>query len=139
MDFLQKIAETLEVDAIGIDDRFRETPDWCSLKGFGILVTLENDYGTRLDVDAFLGLETVRDLFRAAFLAFAAPLLGVPRGGLEPSDTPSTVPAWDSIMHLRLVMETEERFGCTYPLETVPSISTLEDFIGKSVWNHPGH
>ena len=132
--FLQSVADVLEVDAIGIDDDFRAVPDWCSLKGFGLLVTLENDYGAPIRVDEFLRLRTVRDLFRGAFAAFAAELLGVDRGVVDDDTAMGSLASWDSVMHLRLVMEAEKRFGCSYPLEIIPSIRKISDFVDKAQW-----
>lgn len=132
--FLQKVADVLEVDSVGIDDDFRAVPDWCSLKGFGLLVTLENDYGAKVGVDDFLRLRTVRDLYRVAFAAFAAELLGLDRGSVGDDLAMGSVPAWDSVAHLRLVMESERRFGCSYPLEVIPSIRTVRDFADLARW-----
>ena len=132
--FLQSVADVLEVDAIGIDDDFRAVPDWCSLKGFGLLVTLENDYGAPIRVDEFLRLRTVRDLLRGAFAAFAAELLGVDRGVVDDDTAMGSLASWDSVMHLRLVMEAEKRFGCSYPLEIIPSIRKISDFVDKAQW-----
>jgi len=63
-----------------------------------------------------------------AFLDFAAALLDVPRDTLTPATAYGSIPAWDSVMHLRLVMETEARFGVPIPLEAVPNLRTLADF-----------
>ena len=62
------------------------------------------------------------------FLDFAAALLDVPRETLTPETAFGSVPAWDSVMHLRLVMETEARFGVPIPLEAVPNLLKLADF-----------
>ncbi len=62
------------------------------------------------------------------FLLFAAEVLGVPPGTLTPATAYGSLPAWDSIMHLRLVMETEARYGSSIPLEVVPALHTLADF-----------
>ena len=62
------------------------------------------------------------------FLDFAAALLDVPRETLTPETAFGSVPAWDSVMHLRLIMETEARFGSSIPLEEVPNLKTLGDF-----------
>ena len=62
------------------------------------------------------------------FLFFAAEVLGVPPGTLTPETAYGSLPAWDSIMHLRLVMETEARYGSSIPLEVVPALRTLADF-----------
>lgn len=63
--FLDEVAEILEVDAVSVDFKFREVPDWDSMKGFSLLVLLENDYGKVMSVDEFLACETVGEL--AAF------------------------------------------------------------------------
>lgn len=132
--FVNKVADVLEVDSIGIDDEFRAVPEWCSLKAFGLMVTLENDYGVPVRVDEFMKLRTVRDLFRVAFAAFAAELIGVSRESVDGETAMGTVPAWDSVMHLRLVMEAEKRFCCSYPLETIPSLRKIADFVDKAQW-----
>ena len=127
--FVSAVAEVLEVDTIGLDAPFREVEGWCSLKGFGLLVLLENDWGAPLTVDRFLELETVRNLWREAFLSFAAGVLDVPREMLCGSTRYESIPQWDSVNHLRLVMEAEARFGVSYPLERIPELKTLDDFI----------
>ena len=132
--FLERVAEVLEVDSIGIDDEFRQVPEWCSLKAFGLMVTLENDYGAKVGVDEFLKLRTVRDLYRVAFAAFAADLLDVASEAIDGESAMGTVPAWDSVMHLRMVMEGEKKFGCAYPLEIIPSLRKIDDFVEKAVW-----
>lgn len=62
------------------------------------------------------------------FLDFAAETLGVPRGTLTPETAYGSIPEWDSVMHLRLVMETEARYGSSIPLEAVPNLAKLSDF-----------
>jgi len=62
------------------------------------------------------------------FLAFAADVLEVPKGTLAPETAYGSIPEWDSVMHLRLVMETEARYGSSIPLEAVPNLLTLADF-----------
>ena len=62
------------------------------------------------------------------FLDFAAVLFDVPRETLTPETAYGSIPAWDSVMHLRLVMETEARFGVPIPLEAVPNLLKLSDF-----------
>ena len=63
--FLDRISEILETP-VSLDTVFRDTPDYSSLKGFGILVVLENDYGREMNVDEFLTMNTVADLAAAA-------------------------------------------------------------------------
>jgi len=62
------------------------------------------------------------------FIALAADVFGVDAGELRSDTAYRSIPAWDSIAHLRLVMETEARFGSSIPLEAVPALRTLEDF-----------
>ena len=62
------------------------------------------------------------------FLGFAAEVLGVPKCTLGPETAYGTLPEWDSVMHLRLVMETEARYGSSIPLEAVPRLARLADF-----------
>ena len=62
------------------------------------------------------------------FLSFAATVLGVPREALSPETACGDLPEWDSVMHLRLVMETEARYGVSIPLEEIPALRTLADF-----------
>ena len=62
------------------------------------------------------------------FIEFAEGVLGVPKGTLTPETAYGAIPEWDSVMHLRLVMETEARFGAAIPLEAVPKLLKLADF-----------
>ena len=126
--FESAVADVLEVESVALDTRFRETEGWCSLKAFGLLVMMENDWQAPVSIDAFLSFSTVRDLFRVAFTAFAARLFGVDAGTLKTAECGS-MPQWDSVNHLRLVMEAEARFGVSYPLERIPNLRTIEDFI----------
>ena len=63
--FLAKIAECLELPEVAPDYEFRNGPDWSSLQGFAVLVTLETEFGRRMPVDEFQTLHTVADLARA--------------------------------------------------------------------------
>ena len=62
------------------------------------------------------------------FISFAASVLGVPPEKLSLETACGDVPEWDSVMHLRLVMETEARYGVSIPLEAIPNLRTLADF-----------
>jgi acyl carrier protein len=127
--FLQSIASALEVDNLDLDTSFRTLDDWCSLKAFGLLVTLENDWATPLTIDQFRTLMTCRDLYREAFISFAASLFKVPRETLSGTTAYESIPQWDSVNHLRLVMEAEKRFATHYALEQIPALKTLNDFL----------
>ena len=63
------------------------------------------------------------------FLAFAASVLGVSPDRLSPETACGDIPEWDSVMHLRLVMEAEARYGVSIPLEAIPNLRTLADFV----------
>ena len=66
---------------------------------------------------------------REEFFALAARVFGVARGEIDGATSYESIPGWDSVNHLRLVMETESRFGVRYGLERIPSLTTLNDFL----------
>ena len=66
---------------------------------------------------------------REAFFALAARVFGASRGEIGETTAYESIPGWDSVNHLRLVMETEREFGVRYPLERIPSMKTLRDFL----------
>ena len=63
-----------------------------------------------------------------AFLELAADVFGVGVDALSPETAYGSIEGWDSVNHLRLVMETEAKFGKSIPLEAVPALRTLADF-----------
>ena len=65
----------------------------------------------------------------AAFLSFAAGVMKVSPESLSLDTEYGSVPEWDSVNHLRLVMEAEKRFGVRYPLERIPAMRRLSDFL----------
>lgn len=65
--FLDKMSSILEAP-VTAETRFREVPGYSSLMGFGILVTLENDYGRPMMIDEFLKMATIADLAAACGL-----------------------------------------------------------------------
>ncbi len=64
-----------------------------------------------------------------AFFALAAKVFQVPRETLSRETAYESIPEWDSVNHLRLVMETEAAFDVHYPLERIPTLKTLSDFL----------
>ena len=66
---------------------------------------------------------------REEFFALAARIFGVDRAAIDGTTAYESIPGWDSVNHLRLVMETEREFGVKYPLEKIPSLMTLNDFL----------
>ena len=63
------------------------------------------------------------------FFALAARIFGVDRASIDGATAYESIPDWDSVNHLRLVMEAERAFGVKYPLERIPSLMTLNDFL----------
>ena len=66
--FLDRMSAVLETP-VSAETRFREVEGWSSLMAFGILVTLENDYGRRMDVVELETMNTVGDLAGACGLS----------------------------------------------------------------------
>ncbi|MBQ6340599.1 MAG: acyl carrier protein [Kiritimatiellae bacterium] len=63
-----------------------------------------------------------------AFFELAADVFGVGAETLSSDTAFGSIEVWDSVNHLRLVMETEAKFGKPIPLEAVPGLRTLADF-----------
>ena len=40
------------------------------------------------------------------------------------------VPSWDSLKHIQLIMEVEEKFGVEIPIEKVPDIDSISVLLG---------
>jgi len=66
------------------------------------------------------------------FFALAARIFGVPRETIDGATAYESIPGWDSVNHLRLVMEAERAFGVRYPLGRIPSLMTLADFLNEA-------
>ena len=66
---------------------------------------------------------------REEFFALAARIFGVDRAAIDGTTAYESISGWDSVNHLRLVMETERTFGVKYQLERIPSLMTLNDFL----------
>ena len=66
---------------------------------------------------------------REEFFALAARIFGADRVAIDGATAYESIPGWDSVNHLRLVMETERAFGVKYPFERIPSLMTLNDFL----------
>lgn len=67
-DFVNQLAEILEVESetLKADFAFRSIEEWDSMKGFSIIVMMEQDYAHPMSVDEFMQCQTVADLARAA-------------------------------------------------------------------------
>ena len=64
-----------------------------------------------------------------AFLELAADVFGVGAETLSPDTSCGSIPEWDSVMHLRLAMEAEARYGVRLPFERLPEMRSLRDFL----------
>lgn len=67
-----------------------------------------------------------------ALLQLAARVFGEPLESLSPGTRYGEVSGWDSVNHLRLVMEAENLFGVSYALEAIPQLCRLQDFIDRA-------
>ncbi len=63
---MEKMAEVLDVnpEVLSLDTRFREIDGYSSMVGFSLLITLEEEYGVNLPVDAFLQINTLGELYK---------------------------------------------------------------------------
>ena len=62
------------------------------------------------------------------FLEFVAGVMQVDPSELSGETRFKEFKKWDSLMHMRLVMEIEEEYDVEIPIEEVPNIKTLKDF-----------
>lgn len=62
------------------------------------------------------------------FLEFVAGVMQVDPSELSGETRFKEFKKWDSLMHMRLVMEIEEEYDVEIPIEEVPNIKTLNDF-----------
>ena len=65
----------------------------------------------------------------------AAGVLGVPVQKLTDETSQQTIPSWDSLTHLKLVMELEKEFNIAFNTEEVFAIDTIGK-ICESVKKH---
>lgn len=64
--FIDELAEIIEADpsSLTLESDFRKSCEfWSSLTGFGILIFMQDRLGVRLEVDDFLRLNTVGELY----------------------------------------------------------------------------
>lgn len=65
-EFLEKLAEVLEVPSVALADDFRSVPLWSSLVGFAVMVMFDLEYGIELTAAELKSAKTVADLARKA-------------------------------------------------------------------------
>ena len=63
-----------------------------------------------------------------SFLEFVSEIFGVSVEEISEYTEYQSIPQWDSLMHLRLVAEIEDKYGVEIPLDEEPDIKTLADF-----------
>ena len=61
------------------------------------------------------------------FLNFIAEIMEVDSSELSEDTARGQFSKWDSLMHMRLVMEVEEKYDTEIPIDEVPEIKTLKD------------
>lgn len=61
------------------------------------------------------------------FLKFIATVMEVPPSEITLDTEYGKFEKWDSLMHMRLVMEIEDKYGVEIPIDKVPEIKTLRD------------
>lgn len=62
------------------------------------------------------------------FIDFIAGVMEVDPSELNEDVAYGTIEQWDSLMHLRMVMEVEEKYGVEIPIDEISNIKTLKDF-----------
>lgn len=61
------------------------------------------------------------------FIKFVAGVMEVDPATLSENTAYGEHEKWDSLMHMRLVMEIEEEYDIEIPIDEVPNIKTLKD------------
>lgn len=59
------------------------------------------------------------------FREVIAAVLGVDAGAISDSDSPRTLPQWDSVTHLSLLLALEEEFGVQFSPDEMAQLSTI--------------
>lgn len=62
------------------------------------------------------------------FINFIAGVMEVDPECLTEETAYGTIDKWDSLMHMRMVMEIEEEYDVEIPIDEIPNIKTLKDF-----------
>ncbi|MDT3386357.1 MAG: acyl carrier protein [Bacteroidota bacterium] len=62
------------------------------------------------------------------FINFIAGVMEVDPKKLNENTSYGSIEKWDSLMHMRMVMEIEEEYDVEIPIDEIPSIKTLKDF-----------
>ena len=65
------------------------------------------------------------------FFSFVANLFEVSSDSLSLDTAYESIPQWDSVMHLRLMMEVGAAYGVDIPLDEIPNLKTLGAVFSK--------
>lgn len=63
-EFLDRVANILEVPVVTPELEFRSVRGWGSMMGFALFIMLEDEYGVKLSPEQFRELKTVSDLLQ---------------------------------------------------------------------------
>ncbi|MBV8831324.1 MAG: acyl carrier protein [Acidobacteriaceae bacterium] len=55
-------------------------------------------------------------------VALISDVFGIPEEDVTPESSSESIPDWDSVGHLRLVMRLEESFGLRFPTADIPKL-----------------
>ncbi len=61
------------------------------------------------------------------FLVWMDSVLGVNQGTVTIDSKAEDIEKWDSLMHLRIIMETEEKYGVEIPMDQINEIKSVRD------------
>lgn len=67
-EFLDRVANILEIPAVTPEFEFRSVSGWGSMMGFALFIMLEDEYGVKITPERFRELKTVRELMATAGL-----------------------------------------------------------------------
>lgn len=62
------------------------------------------------------------------FINFIAGVMEIEPSELNEDTAYGMIAKWDSLMHMRMVMEIEEEYDIEIPIDEIPNIKTLKDF-----------
>lgn len=62
------------------------------------------------------------------FIVFVARVMEVDPSELNENTAYGSIEKWDSLMHMRMVMEIEEEYDVEIPIDEIPNIKSLKDF-----------
>ncbi len=127
--FSQSVSRCLNVEELSLQTEFRKIPVWSDGAEVSLREMMRKEWGVDFTDESFARAARLRDLWCEAFISFAATLFEVPREQLGISTSMGSIPQWDSVNHLRLVMEAEARFGISYPFEKIVCMKELGDFL----------